>query len=89
MSDAGRQITPDTEEQRMEKAILDVPELRGKRNLRIFEAGEYLGLGRSKIYELIAQGRLRSQKIDGARRIPVSAIEEFLAAQDGSGIAGL
>ena len=65
----------------MEKARLDIPELRGKRNLRIKEAAIYLGLGRSKIYELIAAGRLRSLKIDGARRVPVSAIEEFLAAQ--------
>ena len=62
-------------------------ELRGKRNLRVTEAETILGLGRTKIYELISQGRLKSLKIDGARRIPVSAIEEFLAAQDGSGNA--
>lgn len=67
------------------KATPEIPELRGKRNLKIEEGASYLGLGRSKVYELIASGRLKSLKIDGARRIPVSAIEEFLAAQDGSG----
>ncbi len=68
-------------------ANLDIPELRGKRNLRVNEASVYLGLGRTIIYELIASGRLESLKIGGARRIPVAAIEKFLAAQDGSGTA--
>jgi len=59
----------------------DIQELRGKRNLRVLEACEYLGFKRTKVHALIASGRLKSLKIDGARRIPVSAIEEFLAAQ--------
>lgn len=67
------------------QAVLDVPELVGKRNLRIGEASQYLGLGRSKIYELIASGRLKSIKIDNARRIPVAAVAEFLDQHNGSG----
>ena len=63
----------------------NIPELIGKRNLRIGEASQYLGLGRSKVYELIASGRLKSIKLDAARRIPVWAVQEFLAQHDGSG----
>ncbi len=69
------------------QVVLDniIPELAGLRNLRIAEAGQYLGLGRSKVYELIASGRLRSIKIDNARRIPVAAVAEFLDQHNGSG----
>lgn len=66
-------------------AVLDIPELVGKRNLRIGEAAQYLGLGRSKVYELIASGRLKSVKLDNARRIPVWAVAEFLDQHNGSG----
>lgn len=69
----------------MKKPPLEIPEqLRGKQNLPIKQTGVILGLGRSKVYELITSGRLRSLKIDGARRVPVAAIEDFLAAQDGA-----
>lgn len=69
----------------MTATLLEIPELIGKRNLRITEAAQYLGLGRSKVYELIQSGRLKSIKLDTARRVPVWAIEEFLAQHDGSG----
>lgn len=69
----------------MTTTTLEIPELIGKRNLRITEAAEYLGLGRSKVYELIQSGRLRSIKIDAARRVPVDAITDFLSRHDGSG----
>lgn len=59
-------------------------ELENLRNLKIPEASRVIGLCAAKIHQLIASGRLRSLKIDGARRIPVSAVKEFLAAQDGS-----
>lgn len=42
------------------------------------EAALVLGLGRSKVYELMARGRLRSVKVDGSRRIPREALEEFV-----------
>ena len=46
--------------------------------LTLKEAGEALRLGRAKLYELMAAGELRSVKIGGARRIPVSALQEFV-----------
>jgi excisionase family DNA binding protein len=39
-----------------------------------------LRLGRSKLYELMAAGKLRSVKIGGSRRIPATALAEFVAA---------
>ena len=74
------------EKKNMQAMTLEIPELVGKRCLRIAEAATYLGLGRSKIYELIASGRLRSVKFDSSRRIPVAAIEAFLSQHDGSGV---
>lgn len=43
------------------------------------EAQEVLRLSRTKIKELIASGELRSVKIGRARRIPVTAAEQFVA----------
>ncbi|MFQ5861401.1 MAG: helix-turn-helix domain-containing protein, partial [Dehalococcoidia bacterium] len=37
-----------------------------------------LGIPRSKLYELLASGELRSVKIGKARRIPVDALQEFV-----------
>ena len=45
---------------------------------RVNEAAAALGLGRTKTYELIGRGSIRSVRIDNAVRVPVSAIEEFL-----------
>lgn len=42
------------------------------------EAARMLGLGRTKLYELIAANQLISIKIGARRLIRVSAIEEFL-----------
>ena len=42
------------------------------------EAAEVLGVGRSKVYELIAAGRLRSVKVDGCRRVTRAALVEFV-----------
>ena len=46
--------------------------------LRAGEAGEILGLGRSKTYQLIARGELPSIKIDGAIRVPLEALHQWL-----------
>lgn len=43
------------------------------------EAAEALSIGRSKLYELIGQGRLSSVLIDASRRIPIDALVEFVA----------
>jgi excisionase family DNA binding protein len=38
---------------------------------------ERFQLSRSKAYELLQSGRIRSVRIDGARRIPIKAVLEF------------
>jgi excisionase family DNA binding protein len=43
------------------------------------EAAQALRVGRSKVYELIAAGALRSVKIGGSRRISAAALAEFVA----------
>jgi excisionase family DNA binding protein len=43
------------------------------------EAAAYLSIGRSKVYELMRLGELRSVKIGGSRRIPRAALGEFVA----------
>jgi excisionase family DNA binding protein len=48
--------------------------------LTLKETAVVLRVGRSKLYELMAAGRLRSVKIGGSRRIPATALAEFVAA---------
>jgi len=50
-----------------------------KRLIKIQEAADMLGVSRAKFYQLISRGVIRSVKIDGSRRIPVMAIDEFVA----------
>ena len=42
------------------------------------EAAAALGIGRSKLYQLLASGRLTSVQIGTCRRVPVAAVEEFV-----------
>jgi excisionase family DNA binding protein len=42
------------------------------------EAADLLSIGRVKLYELIAAGRIESVRLDGSRRIPRDALEEFI-----------
>ncbi len=44
------------------------------------EAGAVLRIGRSKVYELIRSGELRSIRIGSQIRIPKDAIDELLRA---------
>ena len=56
--------------------------------LRPEEAASLLRLSRSKVYALIRDGQLCSVKIDGRRRVPRSAIDEYVASlltADGTG----
>jgi excisionase family DNA binding protein len=46
------------------------------------EAAQRLGIGRTKVYELMAAGQLRSVKIGAARRVSATALAEFVAALD-------
>jgi len=38
-----------------------------------------LAISRSKLYELFAAGLVRSVRIDGSRRVPVEALETYVA----------
>jgi excisionase family DNA binding protein len=42
------------------------------------DAARALGIGRTKVYELMRSGALRSVRLDGSRRIPVTALTEFV-----------
>jgi excisionase family DNA binding protein len=43
------------------------------------EAAAHLSIGRSKVYELMRLGQLRSVKIGASRRIPQAALADFIA----------
>ncbi len=43
------------------------------------EAAARLGIGRTKVFDLIANGRLRSVSIGRSRRVPTAALEAFVA----------
>jgi excisionase family DNA binding protein len=49
--------------------------------LRPIEAAEAIGIGRSKIYELLASGELPSIRIGGSVRVPVEALRAWIARQ--------
>nr|WP_239067878.1 helix-turn-helix domain-containing protein [Actinomadura bangladeshensis] len=44
------------------------------------EAAEALAISRSKLYELLASGALRSVRIDGSRRIPLNTLNDYIDA---------
>jgi excisionase family DNA binding protein len=46
--------------------------------LRVEEVAELLGVGRTRVYQLIREGELASIKIDGSRRVPTTAVEQYL-----------
>jgi excisionase family DNA binding protein len=46
--------------------------------LRVEEAAEWLGLGRTKAYELVYRGVLPSVTIGRSRRVPVAALYAFV-----------
>ena len=43
------------------------------------EAARAIGLGRSKLYELLRAGAIESVRIGGSRRVPVAAMHEYVA----------
>jgi excisionase family DNA binding protein len=47
--------------------------------LTVEDAAQALALGRTKVYELVESGALRSVKIGRSRRIPVQALHEFVS----------
>lgn len=42
------------------------------------DAADLLSIGRSKLYELLGDGRLASVRIGASRRVPMSALYEFV-----------
>jgi excisionase family DNA binding protein len=46
--------------------------------LTVPEAAEALAISRSKLYELLASGAIDSIRIDGSRRIPLTALKEYI-----------
>jgi excisionase family DNA binding protein len=52
------------------------------------DVGQALGgLGRTKVYELITSGQLRTVKIGRRRFVPASAVEEYVARLEQQGAA--
>ncbi len=49
-----------------------------KKLLKVADVMERLQLGKSKVFELLATGELESLKIDGARRVPEEAVDDFI-----------
>ena len=47
--------------------------------LTVPEAAAALAISRSKLYELLAGGEVASIRIDGSRRIPLTALEEYVS----------
>jgi excisionase family DNA binding protein len=56
----------------------------GRLLLTVPEAAVALGIGRTLAYELVLRGELPSVKLGRARRIPVAALEAFVAKQTAS-----
>ncbi|QOS60376.1 helix-turn-helix domain-containing protein [Thermobifida fusca] len=47
--------------------------------LTVPEAARVLAISQSKLYELLASGAVRSLRIGGSRRIPVSALDDYVS----------
>jgi len=58
------------------------------RLLTVVEAARELGISRSKLYELLAEGELPSVRIGRTRRIAVTALDEFVTAHTDRAPAG-
>lgn len=74
----------DCEEAAHEASSLGVDDLKGNGQLTpllvsVRDAAALLGIGRTTVYELIADGELEAVHIRRAIRVPVAAIEEYVA----------
>ncbi|GAB3979170.1 hypothetical protein GCM10029978_073830 [Actinoallomurus acanthiterrae] len=63
----------------MTVVTVDAQRVLTKALYRVAEAREILSLSRSTVYELIRSGRLRTVKEGGARLVPASAIQDYVA----------
>jgi excisionase family DNA binding protein len=55
--------------------------------LRPEDVARRLQIGRTKVYDLIRSGAVRSVKIGGCRRVTPAALAEFIAALDAKSAA--
>lgn len=55
--------------------------IRPKRAFRIDEAVASYGIGRTKLYELMKEGKLRTVKVGGRRLIPAESLEALLKGE--------
>jgi excisionase family DNA binding protein len=46
--------------------------------LRPTEAAEVIGIGRSKMYELLARGEMPSMRVGGSLRVPLAQLREWV-----------
>ena len=46
--------------------------------LTVEETASLIGIGRTKVFELIATGVLESVRIGGARRVPTGAVTDYV-----------
>ena len=60
----------------------------GKLLLTVGEAAVALGIGRSKLFEMISRNEIPSVKIHGSRRIPVDLLREWIRSLGESVQAG-
>ena len=49
--------------------------------LRPVEAAEAIGIGRSKVYELLASGELPSIRVGASVRVPLDALRAWIVRQ--------
>ena len=56
--------------------------------LRPAEAAEAIGIGRSKVYELLASGDLPSIRIGGVIRVPVTSLHAWIEGKLAEGGEG-
>ncbi len=54
------------------------PTTTDKKLLRVEEAAKLLGIGRTRAFELIKEGRLRSVKLGKTRLVPAKALDELV-----------
>ena len=84
----GRVISVSTERSRrrvreVEQPIINITmQVDERRVYNVIEAAAILGIGRSKLYQLMAAGEIRTIHIGRLRKIPIAAIDEFLAARE-------
>jgi len=64
------------------KKIHGTPLGENRRAFRPDEVAEMIGIGRTKVYELLRSGEIRSVKVGGCRLVTAEAIHELLASHE-------